>query len=285
MIKIGRTLVVKGVRSLLVAFDPALILSQKTTAFRSVIFLWQTIFLVTDITGRKMHLYRKKYFYGLTYDTPCWRYSMEMIVKTVLGVALIPVLLLGIRMAKGQAGRGNLLSTRGLTIVRSTLVPALLFSIFWYLATDEVPAIFRLHLSDLAQTIGLLVFVASMVLRVWAQRVLERYWSTDISLRADHRLVQYGPYAWFCHPIYLSYWPLALGLLLATGNILIGGLATAYAIVSALRIRAEESILIAHFASEYHEYKSIVRMRWTMLGVGGLILSTCVGAIWEIILF
>jgi len=204
---------------------------------------------------------------------------METVVKIILGVALIPVLFLGIRMAKGQVGRGNLLSIYGLTIVRSILVPALLVSIVWYLTANEMPTIFQLCPSDLMRTIGLIVFVAGMLLRIWAQSTLKQYWSADISVRIDHRLVQEGPYRWFCHPIYLSYWPLALGLLLSTGNILIGSLATAYATISILRIRTEESVLAAHFTIEYHEYKSIVRMRWAILSVGTIILSSCVGAI------
>lgn len=213
---------------------------------------------------------------------------METIIKIVLGAALLPVLLLGVRMATGQAGRGHLTATYGLTLIRSILVPLWVFVAVWYVVAEAtMPDAIQFEPGITLRTLGLALFIRAMLLRVWAQRALGNYWSADLSLRPDHQIIERGPYFWFVHPIYLAYWPVAIGLLCATGNLLLGGLALTYALVSYLRIPAEEVLLQHHFGHNYTAYQMATHARRFMVVavvvVVGLLVLHSIGAVWEVL--
>jgi protein-S-isoprenylcysteine O-methyltransferase Ste14 len=49
--------------------------------------------------------------------------------------------------------------------------------------------------------IAVILTVVGLSFAVWARLYLGKYWSGRITLKADHRVVQKGPYAWVRHPI------------------------------------------------------------------------------------
>jgi protein-S-isoprenylcysteine O-methyltransferase Ste14 len=51
---------------------------------------------------------------------------------------------------------------------------------------------------------GLCIQTASGMLGVWARRHLGSYWSGEIAIRVDHRLIRSGPYRFVRHPIYTA---------------------------------------------------------------------------------
>lgn len=208
---------------------------------------------------------------------------MEIIIRMVLGVTSIPVLFFVFCIVRGKYGRGSLVATHGLSVVRTILSTSLLLSVGWYVVTGtHISRDFQLQLPDSLRAAGLISVGLGLLLRLWAHRALQHYWSADISVRADHVLIQSGPYYWCYHPIYVSYLPVSCGLLFATNNLLIGGLGVTAAIVSFLRIPTEESLLHEHFGIAYQDYKNAILDRWAMLATGTLVLSSCIGGAWEI---
>ena len=102
---------------------------------------------------------------------------------------------------------------------------------------------------------GLAVGLSSFALRGWAAAHLRAYWSMHIELRADHPLVQEGPYRWVRHPIYTA---AALELLGAILMLQSWWALVAFAVLFVpavtVRILLEERAMIAHFGGTYRTY-------------------------------
>src|SRR5467141_540975 len=115
---------------------------------------------------------------------------------------------------------------------------------FWVLDGDGV------------RWLGVVIFAAGGVLRLWPVFVLGHRFSGLVAIQPGHRLVTGGVYAVIRHPSYLGLLGLSLGWGLAFRS-WIGVLLTLLTIPPILaRIRAEESLLHAHFGAEYEAYRA-----------------------------
>ena len=110
----------------------------------------------------------------------------------------------------------------------------------------------RFELSPSARTAAWAAFGLSVVLRAWSVASLGRFFTVDVAIRSDHRLVTSGPYRWLRHPSYTGVigCVAALLVLLQNGASLV--VATA-GVTAALvhRIRVEERALAATFGSAW----------------------------------
>ena len=84
---------------------------------------------------------------------------------------------------------------------------------------------------------------------------LGRNWSISLQIRNEHRLVTTGIYRLIRHPMYSSFFLLAIAQLMllpnwfagATGLIGIG-------LLYAFRVRQEERMMVERFGAEYRDY-------------------------------
>ena len=107
---------------------------------------------------------------------------------------------------------------------------------------------------DAVRWLGVVLFAAGGVLRLWPVFVLGRRFSGLVAIQPGHRLVTSGIYAVIRHPSYLGLLVNSLGWALAFRSV-VGLLLTALLVPPlAARIRAEERLLRTQFGKEYDDY-------------------------------
>ena len=104
------------------------------------------------------------------------------------------------------------------------------------------------------------MMIAGMGFRWWAIRVLDRYFTIDVGIREDHRLIRSGPYRLLRHPSYTGSLLTFYGFGLALGST--WSLALIAVVVTAAflwRIRVEERALTSAFPRDYPAYARATR--------------------------
>lgn len=102
---------------------------------------------------------------------------------------------------------------------------------------------------------GLSLMATGMVLRTWSIRVLARFFTVDVTIRPDHKLVSDGPYRALRNPSYTGSLMTFYGFALALGDswsllIIVVAVTAAFP----WRIRIEERVLARAFPDQYPAY-------------------------------
>lgn len=111
--------------------------------------------------------------------------------------------------------------------------------------------------------VGLVIILLGILLRLAAVASLGRFFTVDVTIRADHKLKKDGLYKILRHPSYFASLLSFMGFGISTNNwlslliILVATIA-----VFSIRIRIEEKTLIAQFGQEYLDYK---KSTWGMI--------------------
>jgi protein-S-isoprenylcysteine O-methyltransferase Ste14 len=107
---------------------------------------------------------------------------------------------------------------------------------------------------DAVRWLGVVLFAAGGVLRLWPVFVLGHRFSGLVAIQPGHRLVTIGIYGVIRHPSYLGLLVNSLGWALAFRSV-VGLLLTALLVPPLFaRIRAEETLLRTQFGNEYDVY-------------------------------
>jgi protein-S-isoprenylcysteine O-methyltransferase Ste14 len=109
--------------------------------------------------------------------------------------------------------------------------------------------------NDLTFVGGAALALAGVALRVSAIRTLGKFFTFQVGIRPDHRIVREGPYRWVRHPAYAGSVMTLLGVSLSNGfslGIIIS--AVMILLVYGLRIPNEEAALVRHFGQPYRLY-------------------------------
>jgi protein-S-isoprenylcysteine O-methyltransferase len=102
---------------------------------------------------------------------------------------------------------------------------------------------------------GFLLFLGGLILRWYSIGYLCRYFTVDVSISAEHKLVDSGPYRYIRHPTYTGALLAFLGLGFCFGNWLSILFMTVPIIAAFLwRIRIEEHALNDALGEEYRAY-------------------------------
>jgi len=113
----------------------------------------------------------------------------------------------------------------------------------------------------LVQAIGLGLILGALALHWWARVHLGQFYGEREEVQPGQQLVESGPYAYVRHPLYASYYVLAIGLLLinpALPTLLLAG----YAFLDfSLAVRREEKLLAEELPG-YTNYMARVPRFW-----------------------
>ncbi len=115
-----------------------------------------------------------------------------------------------------------------------------------------------LHLGvfyNIGQYVGLGLAVFGVIFREWAVFSLGQFFTVQVTIRSEHRLVTRGPYRWLRHPSYTGSLLTIFGFALALGTWVGAGLALGLSLAGFLyRVRVEEQALLAALGDDYREY-------------------------------
>jgi protein-S-isoprenylcysteine O-methyltransferase Ste14 len=109
--------------------------------------------------------------------------------------------------------------------------------------------------SWLPVAVGLSVAWMGMVLRAWSVLTLGRFFTVDVTVVSDQRVVERGPYARVRHPSYTGMLMAILGFGIALDSW--GGIAAALLLPLAavvIRIHREEAMLLRELGEPYEAY-------------------------------
>ncbi len=157
------------------------------------------------------------------------------------------------RKAKKTAVRRSLRDSRERLILLAGFA-GLLFLPLVYVATG-FPQVADRRFFSAAAWAGIICLIAALWVFLRSHAELGRNWSISLELRGNHRLVRTGIYQFVRHPMYLSFFLLALAQLLLLPNWVGGGAGLlGAAILYAFRVRREEKMMVDNFGDEYRLY-------------------------------
>lgn len=115
----------------------------------------------------------------------------------------------------------------------------------------------RFTLDPAQRLVALGLAAAGFVLRWWAVRVLGRWFTVDVVIRAGHELVTHGPFRLVRHPSYSGLAAMFVGWALTFQDVLAALVLLApFGIVLARRMRIEERALEHAFPNAYPAYRT-----------------------------
>jgi protein-S-isoprenylcysteine O-methyltransferase Ste14 len=113
--------------------------------------------------------------------------------------------------------------------------------------------------SELTLILGDVVCGLGLVLAVWSRLTLGGNWSSDVTFKEDHQLIQTGPYRFARHPIYTGILTMLLGTAIYRGILgcWLGLLSVTFGFW--IKLKQEERLLVPHFPDSYPAYKLRVK--------------------------
>ncbi|GEM_PF-6960782 len=185
--------------------------------------------------------------------------EVEIVGRIVLGIALFMALCLGLKMLFRE--EEVLIELReGISRYRWVFQPIVGVGAVMYIADpSRRPAFLIFELPAWVVLTGLVLTAVSFAIRVWAQFALGKMWSEKIRVRSGHVVVITGPYHFANHPMYLSYFSLSLGLLLLSGDWLMGTASFIYALLSWQRVHIEDSAMKGVRQARFEQYLATLR--------------------------
>ena len=129
------------------------------------------------------------------------------------------------------------------------------FTFFLYIFFPQTLAWARIPLAPWLRLIGALLAILALIWFIWIHRNLGNNLSVRLRIKESHKLVTDGPYRWIRHPMYSAFYLLHFAVFFLTANWFIGVTWLAgLSVIILLRVKREESMLLAKFGDEYVSY-------------------------------
>lgn len=123
-----------------------------------------------------------------------------------------------------------------------------------FLVAARVPEA-RMGATRAAVVAGTALFAAGLAIRWYSIIHLGRFFTVNVAIAADHRLIETGPYRFVRHPSYTGALMALLGLALCLGNwASLAAIALPVFFVFMHRMRVEEEVLLRAFPEQYRGY-------------------------------
>lgn len=122
-------------------------------------------------------------------------------------------------------------------------------------------AVFQIGTLDYEQkffslrVISLIVYLIFSWIQIWSFKTLGEYYSQEIAVRKEHKIISAGPYKIIRHPQYLSQIFVDLAGALATLSYILFPLALIQIPFLILRAKEEEKLFKKYLSEEFESYK------------------------------
>lgn len=102
---------------------------------------------------------------------------------------------------------------------------------------------------------ALIVYLLFSWIQIWSFKTLGEYYSQEIAIRKEHKIISAGPYKIIRHPQYLSQIFVDLAGAVATLSFVLFPLALIQIPLLILRAKEEEKLFLKYFPEEFKTYK------------------------------
>ena len=119
-----------------------------------------------------------------------------------------------------------------------------------------------LHSSNALLLVGLVICVVGKYFRGRAKKELGKFFTYEVGVSEEQKLIKTGLYSYIMHPSYLSLMMVCLGICIIHSSIVLWVIQIIYFLGLINRIGVEEKVLLAGFGKEFEEYRS---KRWRLL--------------------
>jgi len=169
----------------------------------------------------------------------------------------LALLRLGFKWLTGTVAEAPRVDAEGwpVVVLRMGLTLPLVALVLLYTTGRPEAGFLAVPLPGWLRLFGAPIALGALLLLAAAHRALDGYFSTTLRLREDHHLVDFGPYAWVRHPIYVAYLLFFAAAFLLSANAGIGGLGIAVILsLVTLRLPREEALLRERFGDAWDRY-------------------------------
>jgi protein-S-isoprenylcysteine O-methyltransferase Ste14 len=114
-------------------------------------------------------------------------------------------------------------------------------------------------IGTIIRIMGLIILQYSNLFMTRVQYEMQASWTPVIHLKKDHKLITSGPFQIVRHPMYFSFFQMAIGLSLASLNWILTLTTFLNFFGTLLRIPIEEKLLSETYGEEYEKYRATVK--------------------------
>lgn len=111
----------------------------------------------------------------------------------------------------------------------------------------------------IVEPLGAVVCFLGLLAAVWSRKVLADNWSSTVTFKQGHKLVERGPYRFVRHPIYTSILVMVLGTALVANRVAALPALVFYFAGFWIKLKQEERLLRRHFPDAYPAYQARVK--------------------------